>query len=167
MPIADPTLKVRWNDAVESFVVQGVPSNEDDFAQWNVGASWASAVEVIFSAIANPVFTPAGHSAGKNVFASTVGHRRDDSNPVGFKTAMANAFSAYAALAAVPANAVPSAGSIPPVVPPPAPPVLDPAFALPQSDSVIPFADAILDVVKVWLATGTVATPAGSPVPWI
>ena len=167
MPIADPTLIQSWRDAVEGFVVQRVPSTEEELAQWNLGECWAQAAEVVFSAIENPAYTDQGHEAGRGAFASAVGNRRDPNDPSPFIVALANGFAAYAATASVPANAGPVPPSIPPVAPPPTPPVLAPALAVPQSDSVIPFADAILDVVKVWLATGTVATPGGSPVPWV
>ena len=167
MPIADPTLTQSWRDAVDGFVVQRLPSTEEEFGQWDLGQCWAQAAEVVFSAIENPAYTEQGHEAGKSAFASAVGNRRDPADPLPFTAALANGFVAYAAIATVPTNAAPLLPSIAPVVPPPGPPVLAPALAVPQSDSVIPFANAILDVVKVWLTTGTVATPGGLPVPWV
>ena len=145
-----------------------MPAREADLASWHVGQCWARAAETLFSALDNPRVTEGGHSSGKAIFSEVIGARNAPfaPHPVDFRDALPAAFLAYATAVAVPGKATLVAGTVLPALPPPVPPPLDSAWSLPQSDSAVPFANAILNVVRPWLSTGVVTVPAGGVVPW-
>jgi hypothetical protein len=166
--LLDPRLGSIWLNAVDRFVVQTTPRDEGGLNGWDVGQGWARAAEVLFAALANPAITEDGHASARGAFAAVVGARNRPftPHPVDLKDALPLAFSAYAATIAVPGKAVLLPGTVPPIIPPPLLPSFVVAWTTPQSDSVVPFANAILNVVRPWLSAGTLTVPAGGVVPW-
>ena len=133
----------------------------------HAGEAWAGVAEAYFSGGLNPAWTPIGLEAGKAAFASAFGSSVV-ADPAGATLAVAlqNGFQAFAALAAVPANAAPGLpAQLVPIVPPPAPPVIV-TITSPAAETASALAAELLGKLSPWALTGLVSvTTPGGPVP--
>lgn len=130
-----------------------VPKTITAMDSFHVGGAWAKIAVAFFSNGVDPVWTSEGLNAGEQAFAAAVGPRISNIND------LFAGFSAFAALASSPANAVPVPPSI--LVSPPAGTfTLSDLAGIGNQQNHKPAGLFIANKLLAWAATGLVSTPA-------